>query len=213
MNAGTCAHFWRGSCGESGVLQKNGSFLQIQNDHSCRWSMCWSSVHMCSRTGPVDWPTQLIFISYFYIAGQVPHVAAMCVQFCVHYVAKIIFRLSFSQNIKELVATATDMCSKTGPTCCSHPCVFNDSPACTQARMTHPDRTRYPAWRWSREHPETERSTHRWLCLKTLFWQKRDQKLNFYQTVECTNEAEMFTGKHIGWTMCANATIDSEFDI
>ena len=106
---------------------RNCSFLQIQNDHSCRWSMCWSSVHMCSRTGPVDWPTQLIFILYFYIAGQVPHVAAMCVQFCVHYVAKIIFRLSFSQNIKELVATATDMCSKTGPTCCSHPCVFNDS--------------------------------------------------------------------------------------
>ena len=131
---------------------------------------------------------------------------------------KIIFRtFLFSPKYKitgDTEEASTNMWSITGSTCFSQFNVYSmTAPACTQARMTHPDRTRYPAWRWSREHPETERSTHRWLCLKTLFWQKRDQKLNFYQTVECTNEAEMFTEKHIGWTTCANATIDSEFDI
>ena len=37
----------------------------------------------------------------------------------------------------------------------------------------------YPAWRWSREHPETERSTHRWLCLTNIILTKKGPKAEF----------------------------------
>ena len=212
MNAGTCAHFWRGSCGESGVLQKIAVFSKYKMiivNHS----MCWSSVHMCSRTGPVIWPTQLIFILYFYIAGQSAGACCMLQPCVFNFVRTTLQKIIFSTFFFRKQPQRPTCAQKLVPRVVAIHVYSMTAAACTQARMTHPDRTRYPAWRWSREHPETERSTHRWLCLKTLFWQKRDQKLNFYQTLECTNEAETFTEKHVGWTTCADATIDSEFDI
>ena len=95
MNAGTCAHFWRGSCGESGVLQKIAVFSKYKMiivNHS----MCWSSVHMCSRTGPVIWPTQLIFILYFYIAGQSAGACCMLQPCVFNFVRTTLQKIIFS---------------------------------------------------------------------------------------------------------------------